>query len=226
MIFSFSMAVLNIKGRSFLGFEVEVKSADLEEIEMFTQTTHFPPLFLKDAPVILKFDEKSLSIAQSLIDKLKRKGLNVVAYEADKKIKEELSIPSIDTNSILLSRPSEKESVTWRQNIRSGQTIRADENIVILGNVNTNAYIIAAGDIYVLGKLYGIPHAGCKGDKSAIVFAFELLSPQVRIANVISRAPDEGAFLEKKNGKPEIAYIEKEVIAIKPYMDWLDAGYK
>lgn len=81
------MAVLNVKGRSFLGFEIEVKSADLEEVEMFIQTTHFPPLFLKDAPVILKFDEDSLPIAQSLIDKLKEKGLNVVAYEANKKIR-------------------------------------------------------------------------------------------------------------------------------------------
>lgn len=58
------------------------------------------------------------------------------------------------------------------------------------------------------------------------MFAFDLLSPQVRIANVISRAPDERALLKKKNGKPEIAYIEKEAIAIKTYTDWLDAGYK
>jgi len=219
------MAVLNIRGRSFLGFEIEVKSADLQEIEMFMQTTHFPPLFLKDAPVIIRFDEESLPIAQPLINRLKEKEVNVIAYEANKKIKK-LSIPPIDTNSILLSRPPERESVTWRQNIRSGQTIRADENIVILGNVNTNAYIIAGGDIYVLGKLYGIPHAGCKGDKSAIVFAFELLSPQVRIANVISRAPDEGMLSKKKNGKPEVAYIEKETIAIKTYTDWLNSGYR
>ncbi|MCD6223764.1 MAG: hypothetical protein J7J73_02520 [Deltaproteobacteria bacterium] len=220
------MAVLDIKGRSFLGFEIEVKTANLKEMEIFIQQTHFPPLFLKDAPVILKFTEESLSIAQSLIDKLKEKDLNIIAYEANKRIKGKLSIPSIDTNSILISRPSEQESVTWRQNIRSGQTIRASKNIVILGNVNTNAYIIAAGDIYVLGKLYGIPHAGCEGDKSAIVFAFDLLSPQVRIANVISRAPDEGSLVKKTGSEPEIAYIEKESIAIKSYMDWFSAGYK
>ena len=63
-----------------------------------------------------------------------------------------------------------------RHTLRSGQIERALEgNMVILGDVNPGAEVVAAGDIIVLGTLRGVAHAGALGNTSSIIFALNLL---------------------------------------------------
>ena len=52
-----------------------------------------------------------------------------------------------------------------RQTVRSGQSIRHDGTIVICGDVNPGAEVIATGDIIVFGTLRGVAHAGAAGDE-------------------------------------------------------------
>ena len=99
--------------------------------------------------------------------------------------------------------------------LRSGQIIRYDGNIVIFGDVNPGAVILATGNIIVLGTLRGIAHAGYDGNKKALVAAFNLQPTQLRIANVIARCPDEDVVLPKW---PEIAKIEKGEVLIETYL--------
>lgn len=89
--------------------------------------------------------------------------------------------------------------------IRSGQRIEFPGHVVVLGDVNPGAEIIADGSIIVWGRVRGIVHAGVKGDKNAVICALDLSPVQLRIA-------DETSALLKpqKNPQPEIASLNEE----------------
>ncbi|ABR48451.1 septum site-determining protein MinC [Alkaliphilus metalliredigens QYMF] len=99
--------------------------------------------------------------------------------------------------------------------LRSGRKIAYEGNIVILGDVNPGAQITAYGNIIVMGSLRGIAHAGANGNINACVAAFYLDPMQLRIGDIITRAPD-GEY-EKPNG-PELARIKDNMVYIEPYL--------
>ncbi|NMB02274.1 MAG: septum site-determining protein MinC [Firmicutes bacterium] len=101
-----------------------------------------------------------------------------------------------------------------RRTIRSGQSLHYDGNVVVMGDVNPGAEIVCTGDILVLGSLRGVAHAGAEGKIEAIVFAFRLEPTQLRIAHLISRAPDEK--LPQPPG-PEIARVVEDRIQLSVY---------
>ena len=69
--------------------------------------------------------------------------------------------------------------------IRSGQRIEFEGSLVIIGDVNSGAEVIAGENIVVLGALRGLAHAGAKGNKEAIIAANKIESAQIRISNII-----------------------------------------
>lgn len=101
-----------------------------------------------------------------------------------------------------------------RQTIRSGQRLQHDGHLVISGDVNAGAEIVAAGDIVVFGTLRGVAHAGSSGDEGARIIATNLRPTQIRIASLIARSPDAGAPPLSKS--PEIASIKDGEIHISP----------
>ncbi len=99
--------------------------------------------------------------------------------------------------------------------VRSGQTLRHEGNLLFLGDVNPGGTIVCTGNIYVMGSLRGMAHAGMDGDENAIIAASHLRPTQLRIAGIISRPPDEWgideAFMEFayiKDGKMEIDKLQ------------------
>lgn len=95
--------------------------------------------------------------------------------------------------------------------IRSGQVIQCVGNILVVGDVNPGSYVQATGNIYVMGALRGMVHAGCDGDEEAIIAATSLKPTQIRIANVVSRPPDEW---ENEEYEMEFAFIHEGQIMV------------
>ncbi len=95
--------------------------------------------------------------------------------------------------------------------LRSGQKISSEGHLIVQGDVNPGAELKAAGNIVVLGALKGTVHAGATGDRSASVSALVLSPTQIRIADVITRAPDE----QPLPTSPETAYIMEDRIYIE-----------
>lgn len=77
------------------------------------------------------------------------------------------------------------ETQFHKGSLRSGQKIEFEGSLVILGDVNAGAEILAGENIVVLGILRGMAHAGAKGNKEAIIAAASIESPQIRIANIV-----------------------------------------
>ncbi len=103
-----------------------------------------------------------------------------------------------------------------RGTIRSGQKVDYGGNVVILGDVNPGAQVTAMGNIIVMGSLRGIAHAGSNGNSEACVAALYLDPTQLRIADVIARAPD-GNYEKPKS--PELARIKENMVYIEPYLN-------
>lgn len=105
---------------------------------------------------------------------------------------------------------SNSETKFHRGSIRSGQRLEEEGSIVILGDVNSGAEIIAADNIVILGTLRGLAHAGAKGNRKAIIAAGKLDTVQLRVANVVKEINrDEEpmhreAYIYIDEGKKEI----------------------
>jgi septum site-determining protein MinC len=95
--------------------------------------------------------------------------------------------------------------------IRSGQTLETEGHLLLLGDVNPGGTLRCTGDIYVMGALRGTAHAGCEGDENAIIAASLMKPMQLRIADVISRPPDEWASAEPWM---EYAFLREGTMAI------------
>jgi septum site-determining protein MinC len=95
--------------------------------------------------------------------------------------------------------------------LRGGQTLHHSGNIVVVGDVNPGAEVIATGDILVFGRLAGIAHAGAGGDESARIYAVDLAATQLRIATFIAADQDEK---RRTTPVPEVALARDGRIAI------------
>jgi len=100
---------------------------------------------------------------------------------------------------------SEMNATFYRGGLRSGQSIKFDGSVIVMGDVNPGSEIVAGGNVVVLGTLKGMAHAGASGDTGSFVFALSLRPTQLRIADKISHipAPAKGA-----KESPSYAYVK------------------
>jgi septum site-determining protein MinC len=101
-----------------------------------------------------------------------------------------------------------------RRTVRSGQAIHHTSNVVVLGDVNPGAEIVAGGDIIVWGVLRGMVHAGYPDNENALVCSLQLAPVQLRIAHLLSRPP-EGFEAQPR---PEIATIRQGQIVVETWI--------
>ena len=90
------------------------------------------------------------------------------------------------------------ETKFHRGAVRSGQKLEFEGSIVIMGDVNDGAEVIAGDNIVILGALRGLAHAGAKGNVNAIIAASSIDAPQLRIANIIKEREKEEIQEDKK----------------------------
>jgi septum site-determining protein MinC len=101
-----------------------------------------------------------------------------------------------------------------RCTLRSGQVIRHPGHVVVIGDVNAGAEVIAGGDIVIWGRLRGTVHAGAAGDDQAIVCALELAPTQLRIGKHIARPPEGNP---RRRTIPEVASVQEGRIIVKAW---------
>ncbi len=96
--------------------------------------------------------------------------------------------------------------------LRSGARVEFAGHVVVLGDVNPGAEIIAEGNVVIWGRLRGAVHAGSKGDKSAVVCALDLLPIRLQVAEEAVNLSDR-----KESGQPEMAFIQNERVIIEAW---------
>jgi len=101
------------------------------------------------------------------------------------------------------------ETKFHRGSLRSGQKLETEGSIVIIGDVNSGAEVIASDNIIVLGALRGLAHAGAKGNKQAIIAAGFVDTVQIRIANIVKEIDREEEIMHKQS---YISIIDDKII--------------
>lgn len=100
------------------------------------------------------------------------------------------------------SEEARQEAVYLRRTLRSGRSVRHSGHVIVVGDVNAGAEVVADGDVVVWGHLRGTVHAGAGGNKEAVVCALDLSPTQLRIAGYIATSP-----ARRGESRPEIARI-------------------
>lgn len=96
--------------------------------------------------------------------------------------------------------------------IRSGGKVESTGSIVVIGDVNAGAELVAVDDIIILGTLRGVAHAGAAGNEKAVIWAQHIRSPQLRIGGALAQAGADGS-----GEGPEVALLRDGNIAVRPW---------
>lgn len=151
-------------------------------------------------PVRLETGYRYLTAGQQ--DELKnlvRQKKNLVVEEINSKvITIEEAVKQRDENGI----------TTIAKIVRSGQVIEVPGDLLLIGDVNPGGTVRAAGNIFIMGALKGIAHAGFLGNDQAVIAASVMVPSQLRISDCLNRAPDHVNSEEKH--EMECAYIDSE----------------
>lgn len=106
----------------------------------------------------------------------------------------------------------DQNAILMQRTLRSGFKVSHQGHVVIIGDVNPGAEIVASGSVVVWGRLRGVVHAGAEGDESAVVCALDLAPTQLRIAGLIAVAPQH-----KGKPQPEMVHVREGQVIAAPW---------
>ena len=117
--------------------------------------------------------------------------------------------------------------------IRSGQVLETSGDLLLIGDVNPGGTVVAGGNIFIMGTLKGVAHAGCFGNEQAVIAASSMKPSQLRISDCINRSPD--SVKTSENREMECAYIDdnrqiivdrlQALIHLRPDLTRLEGGH-
>jgi septum site-determining protein MinC len=182
--------------------------------------------FFHGARIALNVGGSELRVAElsNLRDKLSERGITLWAVLSESQITEKTAQNLGLATRISKPHPMEvrevpeglpEDQAKWVKGpLRSGGRVLCEGHVVVVGDVNPGAEIVAGGSVIVWGKLRGMVHAGAQGDDTAIVCALDLAPTQLRIASEIAVSP-------KKQGKthPEVARLKDGQLVAVPWQE-------
>jgi len=186
--------------------------ADISEVfsELEAELTKNRSFFSEGSSARVFTEGRILNPAElgELAQLLATSGLKLIELEVKPQAK------SKSRSSFPVAVPPPVGAKVIKRTLRSGMKVSHDGDIVVLGDVNPGSEVIASGDIIVFGTLRGVVHAGATGNLAAQVIALRLAPTQLRIADLIARAPDELVGLPDR---PEIARVRDGVVFIEEF---------
>ncbi|MEH7332718.1 septum site-determining protein MinC [Neobacillus drentensis] len=151
--------------------------------------------------------------------------------------KKNLVVDNIEANVITKEEANrlkaETEVVTVSRIIRSGQVLEVPGDLLLIGDVNPGGTVMAGGNIFIMGTLKGVAHAGYLGNDQAVIAASSMKPSQLRISDCIERTPESVQSVEKR--EMECAYIDdnrqiiidrlQALIQLRPDLTRLEGGH-
>jgi len=166
--------------------------------------------FFRGARLAIDVGNHALHAAElsSLSDTLSRHDLNLWAVISNSPLTEQNALALGLTTQLVKPRPEPEnylpettyhdgeQAIVVQRTLRSGFKLEFPGHIIVIGDVNPGAEIVAVGSVIVWGRLRGVVHAGAEGNESAVISALDLSPTQLRIAGQVAITP-------KRRGKPQ-----------------------
>ena len=213
-----TQSLLQIKGlRDGLLISMDDASWEEQRAALFTQVDS-QPSFFQGARLALDVASQVLHVNDlvEVRDQLSERGISLWAVISESPTTENTAQLLGLATRISKPRPEESRqfavedlgeetSLFLSRTLRSGTRIEFAGHVVVLGDVNPGAEIVAEGNVIVWGRVRGMVHAGSKGNKDAVVCALDLSPTSLRIA-------DEAfaAFESRETPQPEMASINED----------------
>ncbi len=174
--------------------------------------------FFRGARIALDVGSQILRVNElvALRDKLSEQGISLWAVLSESPTTEKTAQLLGLATRISKPRPEESRkyavddlgdatAIYINKTLRSGTRIEFPGHVVVVGDVNPGAEIVAEGNVVVWGRVRGMVHAGAKGDTSAYICALDLSPTQLRIADEVS------AMLKPQDKpRPEVASLNED----------------
>lgn len=196
--------------------DIPFEELEQEIIKKFQESDRF----FKNAKIGLSFEGRTLSKEEEyeILDLIAQNtSIEIVCIIDNDELKGRIVADKIKEFE---EKQAGKTGEFYKGTLRSGQVIECESSLIVLGDVNPGAKIVARGNIVVLGALRGNAYAGAAGDESAFVAALDMDPVQIKIGNVIGRSADKGPLSAMKNRKkvtePQIALVAQDSILIEP----------
>ena len=186
--------------------------------------------FFRDSPVVLYFGDRTLRKEEwrELKEILHRERLLLryavaaatpsrdLLYKEGLTVRDSLLLPGQEKQAAPVEAVTTRGTALYlRRSLRSGQSEVFEGDVMLVGDINQGAEVIAGGDAIIFGTLRGMVHAGYPDNRDAVVIALNLMPLQLRIGPFIARA-DEGQN-HRRVPRPEVARVKDERIVIEPY---------
>lgn len=172
--------------------------------------------FFGDADMAVAFDGRKLTDGEeeTIIDTIiHNSSINIVCTIDNDPIREERFKKKLD--QIAISQDISLAKI-HKGYFRSGQMMEFDTGVIIIGDINPGAKVVAKGSIVVLGALKGEAEAGAGGNDNAFIIALDMAPIQLRIGSKIARSADNTMFSDKsKCLSLQVAFVENDNICIE-----------
>lgn len=174
--------------------------------------------FFKGAQVAVSFLGRSLSYTeeQAVLSLISETAEMDIVCVIDPDREHELAYRRIVEKT--LSDIPVRDGQFYRGTLGKRQVIESDTSIVILGNVELGASVIAKGSIIVIGSLYGRAHAGAAGNPEAYIAALSMQPRCLRIGDLEIRHPVCSRNSIYIHG-PKIAAVDGTRICLDPLVE-------
>ena len=179
---------------------------------------HAQESFFQGARIALEVGPQILRVNDlvSLRDKLSEQGITLWAVLSESPTTEKtaqllglatrISKPRPqEARQLSVDNLSDETALFLNKTLRSGTRVEFPGHVVIFGDVNPGAEIVAEGNVLVWGRVRGMIHAGAKGNSSAYICALDLSPTQLRIADEVS-----AVLKPQATPRPEIASINED----------------
>lgn len=193
--------------------------ADLEAA--FLAHVEEKAVFFQGARVAMDVGNHILRAAElgALRDRLSSRGISLWAVISNSPVTEQTAQVLGMATRISAPRPERtirsqdtnlagENAIFVQRTLRSGFKVSHNGHIIVMGDVNPGAEVIAGGSVIVWGRLRGTVHAGSDGDESVVVCALEMDPTQLRIAGFTYAAPPRRTVLGKLKSGPELARVK------------------
>lgn len=170
--------------------------------------------FFKGATMAISFEERILTREEEeqLIELIsKTADVHIVCIIDNNRTTEKIYRSIIEQSQEDMDR---RDGLFYRGTLKRRQLLESESSVIVLGNVEHGAKVIAKGNIIVMGELKGMAHAGASGDRDTIVAALSMLPQRLKIADLEALHVTHDKELD--NIVPKIAIIDGEHIYLDP----------
>jgi septum site-determining protein MinC len=155
--------------------------------------------FFEGAKIAIDVGERKLRAAEvcKLRDKLADRNVTLFALlsqsPATEAVAETLglstkkSVLKVNDEDLPRALYDGESALMIKKTLRSGTSVKYSGTVIVDGDINPGAEVIASGSIYVWGKIKGTVHAGIEGSEKEIIAALEISTEKMRIANIAYR---------------------------------------